>query len=614
MKVKTILLSTVLALVSLLTYAQNGKKVYADYHGTRYTRPHDGMLGRWSYYLHTGQFNTPIKSLNYNADIILENGRHDIASVNYPLVGIQSAMDEDYIEYQILSAKTAGIDGFFIEWGYPEHESNFLLKAMQRVAGRYNFEIGVNWCDGWLYYDWITKQVPSIKTREDKTQHFFKSLQYLTDSVFSVPTAPLVKDIPVAYLFGGITSEEYKNEILTKELKLNKGVNHPVFLKRLAPFGKVENNLFETNNIDAEIKEWTDLGMSPTAWIPARVRPMDKKYPLWDLYATSEDLVNFLEPFKKQVWENDNYAIRSGFVVPGMDNRGCGGWGRGHFSFIPRNCGESYANMWQANLDAKDKLDMVFIASWSDYTEGHEIEPTIEHGDRELHTTLKYASRFKDEKLDASALELPFRLFNLRKETARLHAIGLIADLNAKTSSFDAIANLISNKEYKKAIEKLEAEEKSQQKVAKKVKSKTYDKANLYTIKGKNKDGVYDISKTVTIVLDKKLRKTLEQSYYEGYIYFEYLDDSYDFFSIKSDTNRKDEVYDKSLIISNNTNDVKDSSYSNIAEIKTDDTHKWKKAKVKLFHSNIVFNADKDFQFKGKGKVKNISLSFEVFN
>ena len=25
----------------------NGKKVYADYHGVRYTRRHDGKLGRW---------------------------------------------------------------------------------------------------------------------------------------------------------------------------------------------------------------------------------------------------------------------------------------------------------------------------------------------------------------------------------------------------------------------------------------------------------------------------------------------------------------------------------------------------------------------------------------
>ena len=29
------------------SYAGNGKKVYADYHGVRYTRQHDGQIGRW---------------------------------------------------------------------------------------------------------------------------------------------------------------------------------------------------------------------------------------------------------------------------------------------------------------------------------------------------------------------------------------------------------------------------------------------------------------------------------------------------------------------------------------------------------------------------------------
>src|SRR5690554_5457747 len=70
----------------------NGKKVYADYHGTRYTREHDGMLGRWSFYDHTAQSSIPIKSLSYNADVMLENGHNDIAAVAFPMAGIQSAL------------------------------------------------------------------------------------------------------------------------------------------------------------------------------------------------------------------------------------------------------------------------------------------------------------------------------------------------------------------------------------------------------------------------------------------------------------------------------------------------------------------------------------------
>ena len=110
----------------------NGKKIYADYHGVRYTREHDGMLGRWSYYANTENSSTGRKTLCYNADLIQECGKREIAAVAYPLAGIQSNLDPDFIEYQILSAKAAKIDGFFIEWGFMHHENDVLLKAMQK--------------------------------------------------------------------------------------------------------------------------------------------------------------------------------------------------------------------------------------------------------------------------------------------------------------------------------------------------------------------------------------------------------------------------------------------------------------------------------------------------
>ena len=126
----------------------------------RYTRAHDGKLGRWEMHAETAKSKTGRKTLCYNADFMDAAGRHDIAAAAYPQAGMQSNLDPDYIEYQILSAKAAGIDGFFIEWGFMDHENDKLLKAMQPVAAKYGFEIGVNWCDGWLYYDWITRMHP----------------------------------------------------------------------------------------------------------------------------------------------------------------------------------------------------------------------------------------------------------------------------------------------------------------------------------------------------------------------------------------------------------------------------------------------------------------------
>ena len=118
---------------------RNRKKVFADYHGVRYTRETDGQLGRWEMYASTKQSSTGRGSLCYNADLIDSCGRHQIAAVHYPAVGMQSNLDEDYIEYQILLAKTAKIDGFFIEWGFIPHEKDVLLSAMHTISGKYDF-------------------------------------------------------------------------------------------------------------------------------------------------------------------------------------------------------------------------------------------------------------------------------------------------------------------------------------------------------------------------------------------------------------------------------------------------------------------------------------------
>ncbi|MFR0764242.1 MAG: hypothetical protein ACLSHL_09885 [Alistipes communis] len=97
------------------------------------------------------------------------------------------------------------------------------------------------------------------------------------------------------------------------------------------------------------------------------------------------------------------YTVKSGFAMPGMDKPGCAGWGGQHFYYIPRDEGRTYERMWEFSMASRDSLDMMFIASWSDYTEGHEIEPTVENGDRELRTTLHYATQFKEMPEDASA-------------------------------------------------------------------------------------------------------------------------------------------------------------------------------------------------------------------
>ena len=559
----------------------NGKKVYADYHGVRYTRQHDGQLGRWSMFASTTKSKAGRPYLCYNADNILADGTRDIASAAYPLVGMQSDLDPDYIEYQILTAKAAKIDGFFIEWGFMGHENDIMLKAMQPIAEKYDFEIGVNWCDGWLYYNWITLRYPEINTREKKTEHFGRCYQYLLDSVLTGPTAPIVNGHPVFYLFGpGISAEEF-SEICSGLPDLQK-VN-PVVLRRWADWGSLKENQYQAVRSNPDMDKWKKMGAVPTPWLPARVRSGEELQPKFDYYATSEDVLAFLEPFKDSIWSDPEYPVRSGFVMPGMDNSGCAGWGRQHYFYISREEGATYRKMWDYHLANKEKLDMMFIASWSDFTEGHEVVPTHENGYRDLTDTHLAVSRFKEEKADTSGLSLPLRLFNERKNICLLKSCK-IESTGMLSATLDSVARQIAAGNFIESRSLLAGVEQETKDLLSKLKWQSVS---------------VEIKDPYRMRLEPELCERLMENHYRGYIEFEYMDQETGRFQIVSNTLKSPE-----------------SLFKTVAEFHTAGTGEWKKAKVELYKENVSLDPrlnHNELNFSKNARVKDIRLHFEIF-
>ena len=82
---------------------------------------------------------------------------------------------------------------------------------------------------------------------------------------------------------------------------------------------------------------------------------------------------------------------------------------------------------WDFYNQHKNLIDIVFIASWSDFTEGHEIEPTVKNGYRELETTQEYAAMFRDKEVEDNAkeaLQIPQKIFESKKYTEKLEKTG----------------------------------------------------------------------------------------------------------------------------------------------------------------------------------------------
>lgn len=606
------------ALGSRVVHAQesgDGKKVYALYHGFRRTREHDGDLGSWKQFYNTEKSATGQKTVNYNPDLLNSDGTAQTASVNgEPIVGMQSELDVDYIEYEILLAKAAHIDGFLVDFGFPEYGNTVLLRALMEQAEKYDFEIGVNWCDSWLVdKTWIQSYRPEINTREKRTEYFKTSVQFLMDEVYSKGNAATVQGHPLIFLFGGgLTASEMSN-IMDAEYNIPENLGEPWYVRRVVPSGRYQNGQVVYGEPESAAKQWLAIGVDVHSWIAPRLRPRDSLHPSFDKYATSDDVLAYDEKFSS-LWKNGKKAhINTAVVTPGFDNHGCAGWGEGLFSGIDRDGGELYRRQWQFVLQNRDLTDVIFIASWSDFTEGHEIEPTVLHGFRELETTEEYAAQIKDLQFSKKAsdyLRLPKRLFEARKKLTRFEELG--AGLDFCRDALDAAAKDISDGYYDAAENSLAKAEGVLSDLEGMVRTETVvvdaENGNM-TVQGlADGAGDYSLSSGVGVKIDEVTAKYLRENVCDAVLEFTYEDSGYESIDITADSKRE-----KPPPIGNTRGD-----YSVAAQITKNSTGRYLKARVPLYRENIALTHGgkngSDFWFGGSGKIRDVKIIFEVMS
>lgn len=439
------------------------KKIFAEYHNPRYTRELDGELGNWAYTNESKSSKAAVRRCNYNADLIDEKGRNQLAAVHYPVIGMQSQNDPDYIEYQILLAKLAYIDGFMTDFRHLEDEAGVTqLELLHTTAKKYKFEVGVDWCDAQIFYS-LKKVRPDLDSREKQIDYCKNIFRYLLRRIYQDETGANISGHPVILLFGdGFTFEEYCR--LKKEAESYTDKEPWYFRRTMMDCdydGQCVKYSFDEKH-EYFTKEHRKEIAGPFGWVPFRVRDAvaDGK-PYWDVYATKEDCLAYLETLRTHAAENkDSYQAWISIAAPGMDHRGCMAWGRA-ISYIERGKGEVYSAMWEYNVKHRDDMDAVFLAGWNDYNEGHEIEPTVENGYRELILTAQYGTQFKGvaQQTQSEDFQLPEQLFALRKRTAKLRAIGYPTD--ELTAQLNAAALCISERDGAQARRLLRRAEES---------------------------------------------------------------------------------------------------------------------------------------------------------
>jgi len=576
------------------------RKVYADYHSARYTREHDGALGLWKFSTVGRNSRLPNPVVNFNGDLVDEHGRHQLPTTDYPLAGMQSELDPDYLEYQVLSAKTAHIDGFFVEWGFFDHASERIRRALTAVAARYGFEIGINLCDRWLFTQ-LPARRPELKERELLVAEFIRNFDGLVRVLADEPTAARFRGRPVVFLFGdGLSPGEFD--------RLNRAIP-----PQAAPWVLIRPRLTGTPAPGGELIQtwdtapWFDpaTGFRPGVagffgWVPTRARTdgTGELRRQFDRYGTIGDSLDYL----KLLAAAPHSGPRVSSATLGFDNRSSAGWGN-DFSLLERGNGELYRAMWEFHLANESRSDWVFLPTWNDWTEGSQLEPSVEDQGAFLRLTAEAAARFKGESAAPALTELPLRLFQLRQRLRRLaridpdHPLPLEATLDQAAialSRRDPAARSLLDEAGAKLVEREQALPPPP--------SLTLAGDAAGNLSPVNAQTDFAAGIPLRFRLDDETATLLRRTFYEAVLEFDYKPTKRGRLEILTNTSRP-------------SSEV--GNYGVIADINLLEAGDWRPARVRVFAENCAWNHrltdGSDLEFRGAAQVRNIRLTVNLF-
>ena len=446
--------------------ADSGKKVFADFHGYRYTREHDGQLGNWKQALQSPQ--TPNHIANYNADLMDANGGHELASPGNPPIGMQSYNDPDYAEYHVLTAKMAGIDGFLHEYGCSAGLTDADVQLLQATAQTYGMEIGINWLDGFYYSfiesnaeyrAWCTTNSKNPALNATKLEYIPQVFQNLINWVYDKPNAATLGGKPLMPIFHGspLTATEFAT-LKTKTYNYGgqTGVTVPFLMPRWAPMGLANESDPNVQKFWSDPWGWETQADGSYGWKPATERPITSA--IYKAQGDERDAKEYARAHVAGMLKATNDRVNMAGVMPGFDNKFNAAWGQYAVELLDRKNGLTYTEVWDQYLRDRDVIDAVLVATWSDHTEGTGIEPMGDYGDRELRATAKYSAQFKGLADTSASLDftLPKELFDLRKLAKFLESAGYPSSaLSADRALLDSAAYDIAAGAYENAATKL---------------------------------------------------------------------------------------------------------------------------------------------------------------
>jgi hypothetical protein len=345
---------------------------------------------------------------HYNPDKVNTGQRRQIASHYYPLIGPYDSSDPHVLEYHALLMKLAGIDGVIIDWygttafrdyGVVHRNTGRLIEILKRFGLKFAI----------CYEDQSVKHMvesgfirPELALDQGR-QH----LRWLRDRWFKESLYAKWQGKRLLLVFG---PQHFKSD-QWKELFASVGIS-PSFI-----------TLDHLHAPAVGVYSWPPMWMSK-----------DKKLTL-----------SQVEEYLKSFYAKPTLTIGVGF--PGFHDIYEQAGVHPSYGFLDAENGKVLTTTLRRAKESKSPF--VQIATWNDFGEGTQIEPTREHRYRYLQIVRKFQEEAGRPSLpsDDTAFELPLRIYTLRK----------LARTPATKTALEQIVGLMKTRDYNKAQKRLTA-------------------------------------------------------------------------------------------------------------------------------------------------------------
>jgi hypothetical protein len=336
----------------------NSQKVYVHYMPW-FETPATSGNGSW------GQHWT---MANQNPNTILANGRRQIASWFYPMIGPYASSDRDVIDYHLLLMKYAGIDGVIVDWYGTFNVDDYALnkRNTDSIFKRIPYA-GLQFAI--CYEDATLKQVKSA-TGTDTVAAAKQDFAYLQSAYFNSPSYIKINSQPLLLDFGP-QAMKAPNDWLNA-------------FQGLSPKPR-----FLTLEYASGVTGGAASG--EFAWVDA------------------SDQAGLQSFYKNRAPSLSTYFAAA---YPGFkDLYQQGGWG--NTLFVINNNGTATLQNC-LNLAKASGTNYLQLITWNDYGEGTMIEPTLDFNFTFLQTIQQYTG----VPYTVTELQLIYKWYTLRKKYA----------------------------------------------------------------------------------------------------------------------------------------------------------------------------------------------------